>query len=224
MSQAQQTDPINHRTLVGRQRRERTRQKILNAALKVFALKGPEAPVIEDFIAEAGIARGTFYNYFRTTQDLLQATLEWLSADLIALIETEIGELSDPVLRLTTGIRLWLGNAEVDPTWAAFFARPECLDQLPFGPVFEPVLQDLRNGRAAGLFHFPNERVAFDLIGGTLIIAMRRHMGARDYPGYANDVIRISLQGLGVAPSRIEAALVHPQPTLRRKPKSLAAE
>ncbi|MDN0083302.1 TetR/AcrR family transcriptional regulator [Crenobacter sp. SG2305] len=223
MSQAQQTEPINHRTLVGRQRRERTRQKILNAALKVFALKGPEAPVIEDFIVEAGIARGTFYNYFRTTQELLQATLEWLSADLITSIETEIGDLSDSVLRLTTGMRLWLGKAELDPTWAAFFARPECIDQLPFGPVFAPVMQDLRNGHTAGLFQFTNERVAFDLIAGILVIAMRSHISGRTYPGYADDIVRITLQGLGVTPTRIEAALSHPLPALRRTPMSMSS-
>jgi AcrR family transcriptional regulator len=213
--------PVDHRTLVGRQRRERTRQKILNAALKVFADKGPHAPVIEDFIAEADIARGTFYNYFRTTQELLQATLIWLGSDLITSIETEIGELSDPVLRLTTGIRLWLGKAERDPVWAAFIARPEFLDERPFEPVFGPVMHDLKSGHEAGLFHFPNEHVAFDLIAGILIIAMRSYIRGVSAPGYAADIVRIALQGLGVAPERIAAALAHPLPTLRRPPLSL---
>ena len=57
----------DHRTRVGRQRRARTQARILEAAFEVFARKGPDAPVIDDFIQAAGVARGTFYNHFRTT-------------------------------------------------------------------------------------------------------------------------------------------------------------
>jgi len=212
---------INNRTLVGQQRREHTRHKILVAALKIFAQKGGEAPIIEDFMAEAGIARGTFYNYFRTTQELLQATLVWLGADLIASIENEIGALTDPLLRLTTGIRLWLGRAEQDPTWAAFIARPEFLDALPFESVFAPVMCDLRAGRLCGLFQFPDDRAAVDLLAGTLLIAMRHAIHGAPYPEYSTDIARIILQGLGVAPERIALALAHPLPLLRRPPISL---
>ncbi|TDR77863.1 TetR/AcrR family transcriptional regulator [Paludibacterium purpuratum] len=221
MPETPRAAPINHRTLVGQQRRERTRQKILLAALKIFAQKGSEAPVIEDFIAEAGIARGTFYNYFSTTQELLQATLVWLGADLIASIEHEIGTLNDPLLRLATGVRLWLGRAQYDPTWAAFIARPEFLDALPFESVFAPVMDDLQTGRQSGLFHFPNERAALSLLTGTLIIAMRAYLQDKPYPEYADDIARIILQGLGVAPGHIATALAQPLPTLRRAPLSL---
>jgi AcrR family transcriptional regulator len=221
MSQTLRAATVNHRTLVGQQRRERTRQKILLAALKIFAQKGSEAPIIEDFIAEAGIARGTFYNYFSTTQELLQATLTWLSADLIASIEHEIGAMNDPLLRLATGVRLWLGRAQCDSTWAAFVARPEFLDTLPFESVFAPVMNDLQAGRQSGLFHFPNERAALSLLTGTLLIAMRAYFCGKPYPGHADDIARIILQGLGVVPERISEALAQPLPSLRRTPLSL---
>ncbi|MBV8047383.1 MAG: TetR/AcrR family transcriptional regulator [Paludibacterium sp.] len=221
MSQTPRAASINHRTLVGQQRRERTRHKILVAALKVFAQKGSEAPVIEDFIAEAGIARGTFYNYFSTTQELLQATLVWLGADLIASIEHEIGALTDPLLRLTTGARLWLGRAACDPTWAAFIARPEFLDALPYDSVFAPVMDDLQTGRQSGLFHFPDTRAALSLLTGTLLIAMRTYLRGTPYPEYDTDIVRIILQGLGVAPDRVATVLAQPLPTLRRTPMSL---
>lgn len=217
MTHAPASEPINHRTLVGQQRRERTRLKILAAALKVFARAGTNAPLIEDFIVEAGIARGTFYNYFRTTAELLEATIEWLSADFIESIECELGEQTDPLLRLAIGLQLWLYKAEHDLAWASFVARPDFIKHLPF----EPVWRDLHEGRQAGQLHFPNERVAFDLLAGTMIIAMQGFVQGNTPAGYTTDIVRIVLQGLGVEAARIEAALSCPLPTVRRLPVSL---
>ncbi|WP_431268742.1 TetR family transcriptional regulator [Dankookia sp. P2] len=49
----------------------RTRATLIEAAMRVFARLGPDTPVIKDFIAEAGVARGTFYIMFRTREELL---------------------------------------------------------------------------------------------------------------------------------------------------------
>ena len=103
--------PVNHRTVVGRQRREKTEAKIIEGALHVFAEKGPQAAVIDDFIKAAGVARGTFYNYFRSTDELLAATQTWLSDDLIKSIEDALVGITDPITRFGMGIRLWMKRA-----------------------------------------------------------------------------------------------------------------
>ncbi|MDN2580953.1 TetR family transcriptional regulator [Aquibium sp. ELW1220] len=36
------------------------------AAVAVFAQKSPDAASIDDFIEQAGVSRGTFYNHFRS--------------------------------------------------------------------------------------------------------------------------------------------------------------
>ncbi len=50
----------DHRTRVGKERSARTERRILEAALEVFADRGPDAPAIDDFVQAAGVARGTF--------------------------------------------------------------------------------------------------------------------------------------------------------------------
>ena len=65
-------EDTDHRTRVGRERRERTQARIIEAALRVFAEKGPDAPIIDDFIKAAGVARGTFYNYFPSKDAILR--------------------------------------------------------------------------------------------------------------------------------------------------------
>jgi len=53
--------------------RETTRQALLEAAEQTFAEQGIEGARIEDIAARAGIAVGTFYNYFQDRDDLLTA-------------------------------------------------------------------------------------------------------------------------------------------------------
>jgi hypothetical protein len=54
-----ESQPVeNYQTRVGALRREKTRNRLIESALGVFAEKGPDAPLIDDFIAAAGVARG----------------------------------------------------------------------------------------------------------------------------------------------------------------------
>ncbi len=204
------TESLNHRTKVGMQRRERTRQRILEAALRVFARHGIDAPVIDDFIAEAGISRGTFYNYFSTTEELLQATAGWLSDGYVESIAGEISGLSDPLLRVTAGIRIWLRKACQDLPWAAFVARVDFIRDLPL----ETLRSDLQHGLQSGVFRFPDERVALELIAGTLIMAMHSIVRGHTDEHYTEQTIHMILQGLGVEPTLVIRALASPLPAI----------
>lgn len=53
-----------------RKRRE-TRQRIIDAGLKLFAAKGYEASTLDDIAAEAGISRRTFFHYFKSKDEIL---------------------------------------------------------------------------------------------------------------------------------------------------------
>ena len=51
----------DHRKVVAAQRRKKMRHRLIEAAVLVFAAKPHGDVVIEDIVAEAGVARGTFY-------------------------------------------------------------------------------------------------------------------------------------------------------------------
>jgi AcrR family transcriptional regulator len=206
------TPPPDHRTRVGQERRARTRKRILEAALGVFAEKGGAAPVIDDFIKAADVARGTFYNYYNSVEELLAATTVWLEEDLMLSIERELDGLTDPVDRLTLGVRLWLRKAEIDPVWCAFVAKA-----VTHGEVVEDTLRsDLRNGARAGVFVFDSVQAARDLVVGTLHEAMRRMSTSRVPATFTDEVARLVFRGLGVPSRRIQAALRRPIPPFRR--------
>lgn len=55
------------------QRRENTRAKILEAAASLFASAGFEATSVDQIVARADVAKGTFYQHFETKLDLAMA-------------------------------------------------------------------------------------------------------------------------------------------------------
>lgn len=73
---------VNKKPLTSK--RERTRQAIINAAICSIADKGLPSTSIDELMRHTGMARGTFYNYFQTREQLLTAVIEHLR-DLIHL-------------------------------------------------------------------------------------------------------------------------------------------
>ncbi|HKH98648.1 MAG TPA: helix-turn-helix domain-containing protein [Candidatus Sulfotelmatobacter sp.] len=53
--------------------RDKRRKELLQAATQVFARRGYRAASINDIIQAADVARGTFYIYFRSKQDIFAA-------------------------------------------------------------------------------------------------------------------------------------------------------
>ncbi len=56
--------------------RDKRRKQLLDAATRVFAQKGYWSASITDIIRFAGVARGTFYLYFRSKRDVFLAIAE----------------------------------------------------------------------------------------------------------------------------------------------------
>lgn len=51
-------------------KREQTRQRILDSAARLFALRGFDAVGLDDLMADAGLTRGAFYHHFRTKTEV----------------------------------------------------------------------------------------------------------------------------------------------------------
>ena len=59
---------------------ERRKQELLNVAYKMFITKGYENTSIDDIIAEAGIAKGTYYYYFESKEQTLEEVIGMMIA------------------------------------------------------------------------------------------------------------------------------------------------
>jgi AcrR family transcriptional regulator len=209
---------VDHRTRVGKERKARTRVRIIRAALGVFANAGEKQPVIDDFIRAAEVARGTFYNYYKDVLDLLEDTTKYLDNDLVQSIEAEISESESAAERLTFGIRLWIRKAADDPAWCLFMAKARTVGQ----GIHDSLGRDLRNGLRAGVFEYPTFDAAFDLVVGTVREAMNRLTIQRVGRDYDAKIARVILRGLGVERRAIDALLKLEVPELRQPPLTVA--
>jgi AcrR family transcriptional regulator len=68
-------------------RRTERHQSLVDAAIAVFVEKGVEATTVDDIVRRAGAAKGTFYLYFRTKDDVINAVSESLVSRVADSIE-----------------------------------------------------------------------------------------------------------------------------------------
>ena len=67
---------------------------IIESAAKVFAKKGFSGTVVADIATEAGIGKGTVYEYFNSKDDLFFAVFEWFSQKTAAAAVVKFSALT----------------------------------------------------------------------------------------------------------------------------------
>ena len=144
---------LDHRTRVAAEKRERMRMRLIESALHVFAHKGADAAVIEDVIAMAEVSRGTFYNYFRTNEELLAAVVKELGNELLAQVETVVIHCKDPAERLATAVRMALHTMQAHPLLAQFVARSGLVMATHNSLALDYLPRDIQDAMDSGRFH-----------------------------------------------------------------------
>lgn len=199
---------VDHRTRVGRERRARTEERIVAAALGVFAEQGPDAPVIDDFIQAAGVARGTFYNHFQSVEELLRATSARSTRQVVEAIEGALEGLPTPVQRLGMGLRLFFSHAQRRPVWCRFVAKVWIVGGL------ELPTRDLDEAIRRGQFRVAGKEAARALLLGTVREALAR-LGEGGAPaGYGEQVTELCLRAFQAPPAEVAEVLARELPDL----------
>ena len=76
------------------------RERILNAAIKVLALKGYQCATIAEIAAEAGVAKGLVHVYFESKLDILLDVILLFVSSINNLIAAKLAALDNSVARL----------------------------------------------------------------------------------------------------------------------------
>jgi AcrR family transcriptional regulator len=83
------------RTVDGERKRDTTRRKLLERALKLFQQRGVEATTMRDIAKAAGMSLGAAYYYFPSKEALVFAYYEDNQAELEALLERATGTVRE---------------------------------------------------------------------------------------------------------------------------------
>jgi AcrR family transcriptional regulator len=99
-------------------RRAATRQRLLDAAMFVFAEDGFGRASVEDVCERAGYTRGAFYSNFVSLDDLFLAMWEQRSAALLDSVQSALeGASLAEVTSVEDGVDLLLGVIPVNDLW-----------------------------------------------------------------------------------------------------------
>jgi AcrR family transcriptional regulator len=204
------TQATTRRAEIGRERRARMRGRLLEAAARVMADQGSDSATIDTFIRAAGVARGTFYNHFKTREELLDALWTSMGHDPFLDIQNACQDIADPVERFAAMTRLVLLGAMHNPTWGWLILALSADETTLNDDLRGYPRPDLRAGAAAGRFRYESETSATDLVVGTMRAALRALLQEGREANYAQALCKMMLQALSI--NRIEATRISALP------------
>lgn len=130
-------------TILSRRERKKqeTRQRLMEAALRLFREHGYDAATVEQIAEAADVAKGTFFNYFETKEAILPALFEWRLQELAAALSPEHGAPDSPVARIKLALRLMASDPLADRALAEqLFAAMAQQRQVPEAAPAQPLI------------------------------------------------------------------------------------
>lgn len=195
-------------------KRERTRRLLLNAAVKVFATKSIEAASIQEIAAAAGVANGTFYNYFQTKEELVEASAVQIGIDFCERIDASIPHVMDGAERMSIGGRRYMVLAIEQPELARFMMSVAVFSSAWAAQVEPYIRRDLMLGIRQKRFHVASIPAAMDLISGANYAGIGSVLAGRAGKSHVAAISASILRGLGMSPKEADEVARRPLPPL----------
>jgi hypothetical protein len=142
---------------------------------------------------------------------------------MVQLIESVVGDIADPALRVATGMRCYLHLARSHRLLARFLAGAglRLLDQQNASFRFLPA--DLEEGQKRGTFADVPLNIVLDMIAGTGLVAIDHMARGRTPKDYPDKIVAAILRSLGVTVDDAMRLTAAPLPKLSPAPDSLLA-
>jgi AcrR family transcriptional regulator len=210
--------PVNFRTRTGQARRARTRAKILSAAFTLLDRGTVSQLTVEHVRETAGLARGSFYNYFPTYEDMLKD----LAAQIGRQINLEQSARFDGVENLEE--RLWCNARYFILRAASDRACSEILIRI--APLVGPLNEHMREHAEQGIrqairrksIRVPLYDVALDVGYGIVTVMIRRALTSAINRREIEAAGLMLLRAYGVPESEAKRISRLPVPTLPALP------
>lgn len=189
---------LEARALNAELRRAKTRGRIIEAASEVIARKGSDNVTIEDIVSAAGVARGTFYNYFQSTTELVSAVASELAQTTDLEIEVQLQAIEDPAEEFAVFGVLMATWVIGDPTRTWVNLQQDRLQTAPPSAFVRRFEMILSRGVETGRFRPIDPLAARALALGSARAAIRNIASGQAGADHAAAVLALVLVALGV--------------------------
>lgn len=88
--------------------------KILEASIRVFAKKGLSNTKMADIAEAADIGKGTIYEYFRSKDEILEASFQYFVDGVENILSSKLIGVADPLEKLSAYILAWADVLDSD--------------------------------------------------------------------------------------------------------------
>ena len=192
-------------------KRERTkianRQAILDAARAVFGELGYEAATVRDIIRRTGLASGTFYNYYKSKEEVFDALADDGARRFRPILRAESDKATDFESFLRGAVRAYFDFLEGEhENWRLDRPAGEVFPHARATPEIVAVFGEVREAFAKVLEHDHAPAVDLDYFTAACI-AVAREIGDKmlerrpiDVAAAADFAVRMILGGLPALP------------------------
>jgi AcrR family transcriptional regulator len=185
-------------------RGERTRKALLLAGLDLLVARPIDAIPIDDIVAAAGVAKGSFFNHFADKQAFGAAVAGFVRADLEMRIDTANSSVENPVERLANGMAVAAEFALVERRHAIVMLRGMSNATARNNALNRGVAADVARCVAAGLTRFEAESSGvlywLGLCQVLMVNIAEDDLGRPAAADRLSDLLMLGLTGLGVKP------------------------
>ncbi len=197
-------------------RKARTRQALIDAAVRLIAEGRGDRASIQEITEEADIGFGSFYNHFDSKEQLFQTASAEVLEQWGQMIDRATTGITDPAELFAMGLRISGRLGWTHPDIAGFLtgAGLDALD-IPVGLV-PRALRDIEAGRAAGRFTVPDAEIALSAVAGGLLGLLRmcqRHP-ERVTEAAVDQLTEAELRLLGVPADEAARLVTSPLPSI----------
>ena len=191
----------------------KTRAKLIAAALTVMSKKGADAATINDITETADVGFGSFYNHFKSKEDILEAAANELFEKLGAQIDAQIESIADPCVALATGVRVFTTILIAKMEWARFLIRLSSARGYSKYGIYARLFRDIQRVHDSKRLQFPDPQIAAYAVGGAILF-MTSAMVEGDIPEVdaPQRIAAMMLRMLGEKEDEIQAIVSLPLP------------
>lgn len=188
----------------------RTRARLMDAAVGVFARDGFEAASVNEIARAAEVANGTFYVHFKDKDDIVVAVAFRIAGDVARQLDEAMTHIDDAVERVSLATRQFVDLACSQPEWG--WALMRAVRFLPdlHRQVVGYLRADLERGMRQGVFAARVDDFTIGIFSAMVMAALAERLRGAAGPEAGSKVAELQLRMLGVAPARAHAAAWRP--------------
>lgn len=193
-------------------RRTPNRQALLAAAEELFGEHGFSAVSVDEIVARAGVAKGTFYNHFSDKDDIAEQTARAIRHDVRDRIATLKLRSPDPAVHLAIAITMFLQLAVTRPRRAQVLAALMGESTDANAEMNSRLRETLELGLAGGRFEVQSIDSALVLVIGIVSAGIRQLVQGKVLTPRRRiiELVVHVLMGLGLSRQEIERDVITP--------------